>query len=353
MIIKKHMYSAIALLAGAVSAFAQGTLVPPLKAFDGSGAPAPIMKTLEQIEPRRLISSLPYTITNSGSYYVAGNLVGTNGQHGIVINADNVQLDLNGFALMGRTNEMAATNLTLTGIEISDDPIHKSITIRNGVVFNWGRYGIRSTLAEDCRIEDVTVNSNGGTNSFDGMSLGAGWIVSGCRVQDNKGDGISTTGNCMIHKTIIKDNHLNGLNLAGEAVVADCTSSSNLKDGIVVGNSSIVRDCLVINNSTNGIVAGDGCLIRNNNCSYNGGGAGIRAGYSCRIDSNHLRSNQTGVKITDGASKSIVLRNTAVWNGGGTANYDLTTDTVYGQILTSEDLGGGFTNHNPWANFSL
>jgi len=42
-------------------AFAQGSLTPP-------GAPAPTMKSLDQIEPRTPISSLPFTISSSGSY---------------------------------------------------------------------------------------------------------------------------------------------------------------------------------------------------------------------------------------------------------------------------------------------
>jgi hypothetical protein len=57
------------------------------------------MKTLAQIEPRTAISSLPFTITNSGSYYLAASLSGSSGQSGITVQADNVTLDLNGFAL--------------------------------------------------------------------------------------------------------------------------------------------------------------------------------------------------------------------------------------------------------------
>ena len=73
------------------SALPQGSLTPP-------GAPAPTMKTLNQIEPRTPISSLPFTISSSGSYYVTGNL-GITGQNGITINQDNVTLDLGGFTL--------------------------------------------------------------------------------------------------------------------------------------------------------------------------------------------------------------------------------------------------------------
>jgi hypothetical protein len=73
---------------------AQGPLTPP------PGAPAPTMKTLEQIEPRTPISALPFTISSPGSYYVSGDLVVVANQHGISIDASNVTLDLGGFELV-------------------------------------------------------------------------------------------------------------------------------------------------------------------------------------------------------------------------------------------------------------
>ena len=84
------------------TAFAQGSLTPP-------GAPAPTMKSLDQVEARTIVNAANtpgdannlFIITNSGSYYLTTNLVGVSGKSGISITANDVTLDLNGFALLG------------------------------------------------------------------------------------------------------------------------------------------------------------------------------------------------------------------------------------------------------------
>jgi hypothetical protein len=59
------------------------------------------MKTLEQIEPRRLIAAAGYVITQPGSYYLGTNLITAGGTAGIQIATNDVTLDLNGFSILG------------------------------------------------------------------------------------------------------------------------------------------------------------------------------------------------------------------------------------------------------------
>src|SRR6185503_9287445 len=75
------------------SAFGQGSLTPP-------GAPGPLFKTLNQIEPRTPLSNEPVTITVSGSYYLTTNF-SAEFAPGITIATHGVTIDLNGFAVDG------------------------------------------------------------------------------------------------------------------------------------------------------------------------------------------------------------------------------------------------------------
>src|SRR6266446_2977744 len=101
---------------------AQGSLTPP-------GSPAPLFKTLSQVEPRFPISDFGTNLTVSGSYYLTANLFsGTNAGDAITIrtNMHDMTIDLNGFSIIS-TNPPGADSPV--GIRISEAT---NIVIRNG-----------------------------------------------------------------------------------------------------------------------------------------------------------------------------------------------------------------------------
>ena len=266
--------------------FAQGSLTPP-------GAPAPTFKTLQQIEPRTPISAIPITLNNSGSYYLTTNLTQTNSASGITISANDVTIDLNGFALIG-TNSTAA-GITRGGFS------RTNIRIRNGTVRNWAN-GVNMTGGGLVRLEQLTVSSN-------------------------SRDGVTATG---------------------PALIADCSFTENGGHGIdVFGGNAVVRDCLVLNNGLDGIRVSLNSLVVGNFCSGNATSgstnAAIRAtGNFNRIENNHVSFYESGLVIS--GFPNFIFRNTT---GNVGTNYIFAAGNSFGPIGTSS---GVVTNH-PWANF--
>src|SRR5438876_2996841 len=89
--------------------------------------PGPPASTLPQVEPRIPISIVPFTINSSGSYFMTKNLTNNSGD-GIIVLADDVTIDLNGFTLAGVPG-------AYSGISEGGTPTpRKHWTIRNGTI---------------------------------------------------------------------------------------------------------------------------------------------------------------------------------------------------------------------------
>src|SRR5256714_8095897 len=208
-----------------VSIFAQVSLTPP-------GAPAPTMKTLNQVEARTIINATNtpgdannmFIINSTGSYYLTGKVTGVSGKNGILINATNVTVDLNGFPVIGVGGSKAA---------IWDGfSFHNNATVRNGTIFTWGGAGIDLSSTFDSLIEDLIVNGNGGA----GMKMSDACVVRDCVSRNNVGDNIVTGFNAnLIHCTSLNSGGY-GINLQG--VATDCEASGNSFYGIARGKNS-------------------------------------------------------------------------------------------------------------------
>jgi parallel beta-helix repeat protein len=221
-----------------------GPLTPP-------GPPAVMMKTLEEIEPRRLIVSLPQTITEPGSYYIATNLTGVAGQNGITIDADSVTLDLGGWSLIG-------VGGSLDGIFSTN---HHHIVVRHGNVGGWGDDGIDFTQAGACRIEDMSIHGNAGG----GLIVNTDSQVIRCIVQANGKEGIATSNGVEVYDCVSGINGGHGIACGTSSLVRGCYANGNAGAGIVGGlvESLTVLDCAVNDNKGGGIVAPRRSLVRN------------------------------------------------------------------------------------------
>ena len=166
--------------------FAQGSLTPP-------GAPAPTMKSLDQIEARTPISSLPFVISSGGGYYLTKSLNVSSG-NAITIAASGVTVDLNGFEITSSEGSPSHSgiliNSGLANIRITNGSIRGSVTF-NGSTFSGSGFanGIQTTgsTPTNAHVSDVAV---AGCLS-QGINLGGAGLVESCTVNTIGGTGIS------------------------------------------------------------------------------------------------------------------------------------------------------------------
>jgi parallel beta-helix repeat protein len=241
--------AALALLLSALNpqlstVFAQGNLTPP-------GAPAPTMKTLDQIEPRTPISSLPFTISAAGAYYVTTNLTGVNAASGITIAANDVTLDLKGYSLVGVAG-------SIDGIFVSGN---RTNLIGNGTIRGWSAEGIDGTTAQASVFRDLIIIGSGDV----GLRSGVAALVVRCAAIANSQEGILTFDHCQISQCAARNNGASGVSADINCRITDCRAASNNSDGISGGSGCSISGCTAASNVGVGIAAGTGSSI--NNCT--------------------------------------------------------------------------------------
>ncbi|MEK6700698.1 MAG: right-handed parallel beta-helix repeat-containing protein [Planctomycetota bacterium] len=244
----------------AAGILAAGPLNPP------AGAVTSTYKTLTEVEPRTAVNTTNtpgdadsvYKITQRGSYYLTGDVIGSTGQYGIEIAADNVSIDLNGFSVVN-------SGLGLDGVSTAGI-FRVSITIRDGVISAWGDWAI-DLVGTGHRVENVLsrVCTNGG------IRVGASAIVTGCSVSGSLGDGYSVTGSgSALRDCTAVANSAQGFIIAGGATLANCTANANASTGFNATADGVTFDhCTSANNAGRGFVAANaatltGCVASDN-----------------------------------------------------------------------------------------
>ena len=243
------------------------------------------------------ITSLPYTITAPGFYYVTKNLMAPAGQNGIKISANNVTLDLMGFKVSG-------PGWNNTGINF--DGTRTDVEIRNGTLTNWEN-GIYADSALNVRVINVRIQA------FNkGVSLGGNaHLIKGCEArytQYSFNIGSGTVSGCTVIGNI---NSKYGINI-DEAGMISNNFISNIQDPNGVGinvQNSISRSTVVTGNTvsscTGGILIMSFATISSNavsNCQMGIGASGT-------IINNSIFNCSIGIDILNACS---IIGNTII-----------------------------------------
>jgi len=244
----------------------------------------------------------PVTLDQAGSYRLTGNLLVTAGT-AILIGADDVTLDLNGFTVSCARAAAICPNTTAPGVDASGQ---SNVAIFNGTVRAMGGFGIRT--GDDARIKMLRVVDNQNT----GITVGNRSSVHNCNVSNNGaptvGSGILVVGS----DAVIADNTVSGnanLGIGSDfaTTVIGNNASTNAGGGIAVGPGSTVVNNTATKNGTGGILAQTGSTLKGNAASQNGM-FGISAGRGSTVSNNTAIEN--GISGISALGGSTVIGNT-------------------------------------------
>ncbi len=202
----------------------------------------------------------PVTISLSGSYRLASNLVVPNeNTTAITITADNVSLDLNGFMIQGPTvcnagAHTCAPTGTGDGIDFRN---RFAITIVNGSIKGMGHDGIDGevTIANQgrtARVERVSAISNGGA----GILISVGGTIVGSIAFNNGSDGIFCFAGCIIKENNSINNGGDGITTGSGSNVSGNTATQNARSGLSANADTGYTNNIFLLNSLGNITGG-------------------------------------------------------------------------------------------------
>jgi parallel beta-helix repeat protein len=304
------------------------------------------MKTLDQVQPRIIVnstntpgnSSNQFIISQSGSYYFAGNLTGVSGKNGILINAVNVSLDLNGFQMLGVSGSLAA---------ITDGGNNNgNVRIHNGTIRAWGGAGLELSHSFDSIISDLIAADCGGI----GIDAGDGFVLRDCMARNNTGDNIKTGFNATVfHCTAAASVTGDGINLGQDSTLANCAANFNGAYGILTSVACHVSHSTASDNSGGGIAIDSYTTLISCTASRNVAisGRGISAGAGCTLVNCTASQNTVQYGIVAGTG-STVANCTASYNTSAqnnSAGIFVSDSTVEGCTAFSNATTAGTTSH--------
>jgi len=250
----------------------------------------------------------PVTISASGSYRLASNLTVPTGLTGILIKADHVTLDLNGFIIRGRLEEGTGNP---DGISDDDRPV-QGVTIRNGTIAGFRR-GVALATSEEIDVAGITVTDSHDRSPDAAIMVGDYSKITESKVYRNRAGGINCRSDCTIRQNIVFANAGWGIAADINSTVAGNTSSQNDSAGISCEGTCVIIENTLYGNGYGGISTGYGSLINHNTLLMNRDAAGIICFEDCVITENVVYGGDFYYAI-EAVCPSIIMGNLAAAN---------------------------------------
>ena len=338
--------SASALLTACAFLAQAGPLNPP------AGPVAPTYKTLGQVEPRTVIDAANtpgdadsvFKITQPGTYYLTGDVIGQPSKHGIEIEASHVSIDFRGFQVRGVAGSLSGIDANGTG---PGSPTSAGyVTLKNGTVMGWSGDGATANNAGAWVVEEVKFAGNSGY----GITVNSGTVFTRCYFYGNGLDGCGTSNHVEFYYCFASGNGGHGFAAGSDSQFVHCEAGTNagsgfvvplggraiactatLNDaGIVLGDGGSADNCHVDMNRNEGIIVGKGGTV--SRCAVDGNGtAGAFHGIYARL---YTAATVTTATITD----CIVTSNTGygIRTAGGSVRGCMTEANGGGGIYLSD-----------------
>jgi hypothetical protein len=207
------------------------------------------------------ISSVPYTISVPGFYYLAKNLTysPTTGS-AIFVDANDVTLDLMGFCLEGPGQKSGLPS----GIWVLAG--RNSVEIRNGFIQGFGNVGIYADAnTSGVRVIGLKVRDTG-TTGID--LLGNNNLVTGCSIMNAKNHGINVGDGSQVNGNNVSGSSERGINGGRGVLVMGNMLSSTTKGVYALDESSIIGNTITRpagSTFMDGIIVGKLCIVTRNN----------------------------------------------------------------------------------------
>lgn len=235
--------------------------------------------------------------------------------NGITINASHIDIDLNGFSIIGVACVGVTTVVdckpgTGTGIGVANSSaLYIGTSVYSGSIIGMGNYGLEFT-GNSNSVRGIQARWNRGH----GILVGGSSLIINSRSNDNGGDGIQAPFHSIVRDSIVSGNGGNGINVLDGSIVSNNTVSGNELAGILAQNTVKIVGNVSRANTGNGITTQEGCTVQGNSVVSNAG-FGMELGNRSMYLDNLVSYNTAGTVTTSG---TIVNMGNNSCNGAAT-----------------------------------